>query len=159
MATGQKAYLQDKNGQNLLVATDWSMIQNKPNNLATTDQLPTLTHGWTRDGITYSNGGYDYDHVNNGWNCAYRVADLGAFKIVELRIMFAVDHDVTSQIKVVSLPKICQPDTNEQSWYPTQVPNVYVFQNQTDINVYAQNGGKLPANQLVSFHNMYFTTL
>ena len=37
-----KVYIKDKDGNDLLVATDWSIINGKPNNLATTNQLPTL---------------------------------------------------------------------------------------------------------------------
>ena len=60
MATGTKAYIEDKDGNNILPATDWSIVQNKPTNLATTDQLPTLGP-WQRDGIVYKNGAYDWD--------------------------------------------------------------------------------------------------
>uniref|UniRef100_UPI0035D051AA hypothetical protein n=1 Tax=Bartonella sp. CL71SXKL TaxID=3243540 RepID=UPI0035D051AA len=87
MATGTKAYLQDKDGKNLLVGTDWSMVANKPTNLASTDQLPVLGQV-RRDGINFLNGCYDWDHVNNGYNCCYRIADLGSFKLIELRMMF-----------------------------------------------------------------------
>lgn len=38
-------YLYDKDNNIVLPATDWSVINNKPNNLATTDQLPQDT-GW-----------------------------------------------------------------------------------------------------------------
>ena len=47
-----KVYIKDKDGNDLLVATDWSIIQNKPSNLATTNQLPVLG-AWQRDGIIY----------------------------------------------------------------------------------------------------------
>ena len=53
-----KVYIKDKDGNDLLVATDWSIIQNKPSNLATTNQLPVLG-AWQRDGIIYKNGAYD----------------------------------------------------------------------------------------------------
>ena len=38
MADGTKVYIEDKDGNNILPATDWSIIQNKPTDLATTGQ-------------------------------------------------------------------------------------------------------------------------
>ena len=32
MATGTKAYIEDHDGNKILPATDWSIIQNKPGN-------------------------------------------------------------------------------------------------------------------------------
>ena len=150
MVQGTKAYLQDKNGTNLLVGTDWSMVQNRPANLATTNQLPKLGLQ-QRDGITYSNGAYDWDHVNNGYNCTYRIADMGSGKIVELRIMFGVSHDI-------ELPKVVEPDQNIQSWYPTGIDHVFIEQRGTVIglDVWANN---YPKDTMISYHNMYFTSL
>ena len=62
MATGTKAYIEDKDGNTILPATDWSIVQNKPTNLATTNQLPTLGP-WQRDGIVYKNGEIGRAHV------------------------------------------------------------------------------------------------
>ena len=110
-----KVYIKDKDGNDLLVATDWSIIQNKPSNLATTNQLPVLG-AWQRDGIIYKNGAYDWDHVNNGYNCAYRIADLlmgmksyGAqpVRVVSLSILHLMGmfmFIVRSLVMVTSIP-------------------------------------------------------
>ena len=164
MATGTKAYLQDKDGKNLLVGTDWSIIQNKPNNLATTDQLGKLS-SWKNDGITYKNGGYDWDHVNNGLNCAYRVADMGSFKIVELRLAFAVSQDIpggTGDVEVIDLPHAIQADGDEEVWEATGVRGIFVHFKNESISVYCQkfsDGDKYPKDGLLTFHTVYFTTL
>lgn len=41
----QPVFVRDKKKEIVLPATDWSVIQNKPNNLVTTDQLPQDS-GW-----------------------------------------------------------------------------------------------------------------
>lgn len=162
MATGTKAYIEDKDGNNILPATDWSIVQNKPTNLATTNQLPILGEV-RRDGINFVNGAYDWDHVNNGYNCAYRIADMGSFKIIELRMMFACSHDITDDTELIQLPDIVKPDEDIQTWWPTNWGNIYIFLDQNKISVY--KGGndnlntKLPANSMLSFHIMYMSAL
>ena len=165
MADGQKAYLQDKNGNNILPATDWSIVQNKPANLATSDQLPKLST-WKSDGITYENGGYDFDHVNNGMNCAYRVADMGSFKIVELRLAFACSKDVpagSGDLKVIDLPKAIQADGDEEVWAATGIANVFIHFRNENVSIYCQQlpdgGGKYTHDAMLTFHTVYFTTL
>lgn len=161
MASGQKVFLQDKNGQDLLVASDWSMVQNRPTNLATTDQLPKA-NGWQRDGITYMNGGYDFDHVNNGWNCAYRIADLGSFKMVEIRLAFAVNHDIVQEEKVISLPQVTRSDGNQEIWTATSTRGVMIHFNGSQIGVYCQQfnqGDKYTGGGLLTFHTMYMSSL
>lgn len=113
MADGTKAYIEDQNGNKILPATDWSIIQNKPNDLAKTGQLPTLG-GQQRDGIAFQNGAEDYDHANNGYNCTYRVADFGSFKAVELRLIFSFNHDIgqNQEVKALTLPAVVNPDQN-----------------------------------------------
>lgn len=161
MAEATKVYLQDKDKKDLLVATDWSLIQNKPKNIATADQLPKLGP-WKREGITYKNGGYDWDHVNNDMNCAYRVADLGSFKIVELRLAFGVNKDIVQDTEVIDLPKAIQPDGNEEVWQATGCRGVFVhFKNQS-VGVYCQQMGnqdKYSHDSCLTFHTVYFTTL
>lgn len=160
MATGTKAYLQDKDGNNLLVGTDWSIIQNKPNNLATTNQLPKLG-AWQRDGIVYKNGAYDWDHVNNGYNCAYRIADLGSFKLVEVRLAFGVSHDIVQDTEVINLPKIAQSGWNQETWDATGTRGIFIHVTpDSSIHVYCQkfsDGDKYTANGLLTWHRMYFS--
>ena len=152
-----KVYIKDKDGNDLLAATDWSIINGKPNNLATTNQLPTIT-GQQRDGIQFVNGAYDWDHVNNGWNCCYRIADLGGFKLVELRLMFALNKDVTGGLAhAIKLPNIINPDQNIETWYSTNVEGTYVHHSGTDVDIEVHSG-KYPANTLVSYYNHYLTT-
>lgn len=160
MATGTKAYIEDRDGNKILPATDWSIIQNKPGNLATTNQLPTLT-GQQRDGINYFNGAYDYDHVNNGWNCTYRIADMGSFKLVELRLIFAINKDVAKNgwFKCIELPKIISPDQNIQSWYPTSINGVIVEQRGLEVGINAWGDHGYSKDSMISYHNTYLTTL
>lgn len=164
MANGTTAYIQDKDGNNILPATDWSIIQNKPSNIATTDQLPSLG-SWQNDGIVYKNGGYDWDHVNNGLNCAYRVGDMGSFKLVELRLAFASSNDVpggASELEVIDLPNAIQADGDEEVWQATGARGIFVHFKNDSISIYCQkfnDGDKYTANGLLTFHNVYFTTL
>lgn len=157
MATGEKAYLQDKNGTNLLVGTHWSMVEGKPTNLATTDQLPTLG-GWQRDGIEYENGAYDWDHVNSGYNCAYRIADMGSFKFVELRMIFGSTQDIVNETKLITLPQVCRADGNEEEWFPTTIRGVFIHLKNDSISVYC-SGDKYTANWMLSFHTTYLSAL
>jgi hypothetical protein len=161
MATGTKAYLQDKDGNNLLVGTDWSMVANKPTDIAHTSQLPVLGD-WKRDGIQYVNGAYDWDHVNNGYNCAYRIADMGSFKIVELRLAFGVNQDIVNDTEVIVLPAICQADGDEEVWQSTGTRGVMLHFQNSSLHVYCQQFGsddKYTHDGLLTFHTMYFTTL
>lgn len=163
MANGIKAYMKDKDGNNILAASDWSIVENKPTNLATTGQLPTLGPV-LRDGITYENGGYDWDHVNNGYNCCYRIADMGSFKLIELRMMFGCSHDIgggdqTYSTWLINLPKIIQPDENIESWYPTANDDVYIHLQNSKIGVYTTNNKKYSANNLLSFHTFYLSAM
>lgn len=162
MATATKAYLQDKDGKNLLTATDWSIIQNKPKNLATTDQLGKLS-AWKRDGIQYENGAYDWDHVNNGFNCAYRVADFGSFKLVEVRLVFGVNKDIVQEVECIKLPAAIKPDGDEEIVTSTGIRGVMVhFKPDMTVGVYCQqfgNADKYTANGMISVQHMYLTTL
>lgn len=162
MATATTAYLQDKDGKNLLTATDWSIIQNKPKNLATTDQLGKLS-AWKRDGIQYENGAYDWDHVNNGYNCAYRVADFGSFKLVELRLVFGVNKDIVQEVECIKLPSAIKPDGNEEIELNGGIRGVMVHLHpDLTVGVYCQQfnqGDKYTANGMLSLHTTYLTTL
>ncbi len=161
MATGTKAYIEDRDGNKILPATDWSIIQNKPGDLATTGQLPKLGP-WQRDGIVYKNGAYDWDHVNNGYNCAYRIADMGSFKIVELRLAFGVSNDIVQDTEVIDLPKVCQADGDEEIWQATGTRGVMLHFKNEALYVYCQqfgSGDKYTHDGLLTFHNVYFTTI
>lgn len=162
MDQATKAYLRDKDNSNLLVASDWSIIQNKPENIATTDQLPKLGP-WQRDGITYENGAYDWDHVNNGYNCAYRVADMGSFKIIELRLDFGVNQDIVNEVECLKLPDAIKPDGDEEITISTDIRGVMVhLKPDLTVGVYCQQfgqGDKYTANAMISVHHVYFTTL
>lgn len=161
MAEGTKAYIEDHDGNKILPATDWSIIQNKPTNLATTGQLPSLGP-WQRDGLVYKNGAYDWDHVNNGYNCAYRIADYGSFKGVELRLAFGMNRDVVDDTEAIELPRIIQADGDEEVWEATGIRGVFVHFTNSHVDVYCQkfgDGDKYSANGLITFHTMYFTTI
>ena len=160
--TGTPSYLQDSNGNNLLAASDWGIVQNKPTNLATTDELGALG-AWKTDGITYKNGAYDWDHVNNGKNCAYRIADFGSFKIVEIRLEFSCSNTIGTSIsqgqgetELIDLPAIVKPDSDMEYW-ETDANTVFHFNGQ-QLFVNALSG-TISANSLFSFHDVYFTTL
>lgn len=162
MDQATKAYLRDKDNNNLLVASDWSIIQNKPGNIATTDQLPKLSP-WQRDGIQYENGAYDWDHVNNGYNCAYRVADMGSFKLVEVRLVFGVNKDIVQEVECIKLPAAIKPDGDEEINANAGIRGVMVhFKPDLTVSVYCQQfnqGDQYTANGMISVHFMYFTTL
>lgn len=163
MVEATKAYLRDKDNKNLLVGSDWSIIQNKPKNLATTDQLGKLSD-WKRDGIQYENGAYDWDHVNNGYNCAYRVADMGSFKLVEIRLVFGVNKDITNpEVECIKLPDAIKPDGDEEMVLNGGIRGVMVhFHPDLTVGVYCQqlgSGDKYTANGMIYAHHMYFTTL
>lgn len=51
------AYLKDKDKNVILPATDWSVVQNKPNNLVTADQLPKDT-GWRNGDLMNGTTGF-----------------------------------------------------------------------------------------------------
>ncbi|WP_418292461.1 hypothetical protein [Limosilactobacillus vaginalis] len=161
MADGTKSYIEDEDGNKILPATDWSIIQNKPTNLATTDQLPKLSP-WQRDGLVYKNGAYDWDHVNNGYNCAYRVADMGSFKLVELRLVFAVNQDITNEVEAIELPRAIQADGDEEVWEATGIRGVFVHFTNSHISIYCQkfnDGDKYSSGSMISFHTTYLTTI
>lgn len=154
--TGTPAYLQDSNGNSLLAASEWDIVQNKPTNIATTDELGALG-AWKTDGITYKNGAYDWDHVNNGSNCAYRIADFGSFKIVEIRLEFSSSNTIgTDEVELIDLPAIVKPDSDMEYW-ETDADTIFHFNGQ-QLFVNARSGTVGP-NWLFSFHDMYFTTL
>lgn len=162
MDQATKAYLRDKDGKNLLVGTDWSIIQNKPKNLATTDQLGKLSD-WQRDGIQYENGAYDWDHVNNGYNCAYRVADFGSFKLVEVRLAFGVNKNIVQEVECIKLPDAIRPDGNEEFLLPSSDRGVFIHTKpDMTVCVFCQQFGEndqYSANSLLTFHHTYLTTL
>lgn len=161
MAEGTKVFIEDHDGNKILSATDWSIIQNKPTNLATTGQLPKLSP-WQRDGLVYKNGAYDWDHVNNGYNCAYRVADMGSFKLVELRLVFGVNQDIVNDTEVIELPRAIQADGDEEVWQATGIRGVFTHFKNSGISVYCQkfaDGDKYTANDMISFHTTYLTTI
>lgn len=162
MANGTTAYIQDKDGNNILPATDWSIIQNKPSNIATTDQLPSLG-SWQNDGIVYENGAYDWDHVNNGYNCAYRVADFGSFKQVEIRLVFGVNQDIVQEVECIKLPAAIKPDGDEEILTVSGIRGVQIhIKPDMTVGVYCQQfneGDKYTANSMLSLHTTYFTTI
>lgn len=56
-------YLKDKDKKIILPATDWSVVNNKPNNLVTTDQLPQDT-GWVQgDLLNGTTGLFKYRQI------------------------------------------------------------------------------------------------
>ena len=61
--TANTIYLKDKDKNIVLPATDWSVINNKPTNLATTDQLPQDT-GWVQgDLLNGTTGLFKYRRI------------------------------------------------------------------------------------------------
>lgn len=157
----ENVYLQDKNGQDIYPVTDWNNVQNKPSDLVSSNMLPKLGP-WQRDGIEYLNGAYDWDHVNNGYNCAYRLADFGSFKMVELRLIFALNRDVTDETDAIKLPAVVTSDGDNETWYATEIRGIFIHMANNKISVYCQhmqNGDKYAANAMLSFHTTYFTTL
>lgn len=117
---------------------------------------------WTYAGIKFVNGAYCWDIEHNPYNCAYRYVDFGNFKIVEIRLVFAVNHDIVSDTKCIELPQFIKPDEDEEIWQSTGIRAVMIHTSpDMSINVYCQQfgpGEKYTAHGILSFHTTYFTT-
>lgn len=153
----QPVLIKDKNKDYILPATDWSAIQNKPNNLVTADQLPVMGD-WITTGFTFKNGAYSWDSQDgDNHNCAYRFIDFGSFKHVQLRLVFGVTADVdnSKMLEVIDLPIRIQPDGDINQWQP--VENGQVRFSNSWLGVQAYKGETIPARSMVSFYIEYYT--
>ncbi|MFT9004139.1 MAG: hypothetical protein ABF991_05455 [Liquorilactobacillus hordei] len=155
------ANVKDKNKNIIYPYTDWSAVQNKPTNLATTDDLPTLGE-WTTLGITFSNGGYPWAGTSTGGsddhNCAYRIADYGSFKHVEVRCVFGATSAFSATTKVINLPSTITPDWDLNSWFPTSDSNATVQFSANSISLCPKAGASTSANYMYSLMLEYYTT-
>lgn len=153
--------LKDKDANIILPASDWSVINNKPTNLATTDQLPTLS-AWTTNGVTFANGGYSWGSQGgtgtDSHNVAYRIADFKTFKQIELRAVFGCNTTVNSSTVVINLPAIIQPDSDHNEWFASSDNNTTIFWNGSQISLAPLQGAHSIANYMYSFSTVYFTT-
>lgn len=151
------AYLKDKDSNIILPATDWSVVNNKPNNLVTADQLPVMGN-WTTTGFTFKNGAYSWDSQDgNNHNCAYRIVDFGTFKHVQLRLVFGVTNavDNSQMLEVIDLPNNILPDGDVQQWQQN-AHGVTRFANSW-LGVEANKGDTIPARTMISFYIEYYT--
>lgn len=154
--TANTIYLKDKDKNIVLPATDWSVINNRPNNLVTADQLPVMGD-WITTGFTFKNGGYSWDSQDgDNHNCAYRIVDFGSFRHVQLRCVFGVDKDVdnSKMLEVVNLPIRIYPDGDLNQWQ--QLEHGVVRFNNTWIGVRATKGDTIPARTMQSFYIEYY---
>ncbi|MFT8558175.1 hypothetical protein [Liquorilactobacillus hordei] len=153
--------LKNKNKEIIWPYTNWSGVQDKPTNLVTTDELGTLGD-WTTSGITFSNGGYPWAGTSTGGgddhNCAYRVADFGSFKHVELRCIFGATSAFSATTKLVNLPSTIAPDWDLNSWYATSDDNATVQFSANSISLCPKAGKSTTANYMYSFMFEYYTT-
>lgn len=155
--TANTAYLKDKDNKIILPATDWSVINSKPNNLVTADQLPVMGD-WVTEGFTFKNGAYSWDSQDgNNHNCAYRIVDFGSFKHVQLRLVFGVTADVdnSKMLEVINLPERIYPDGDLNQWQQTE-HGVTRFSN-TWLGVEAYKDDTIPARTMISFYIEYYT--
>lgn len=90
-------YLKDKGGSIILPATDWSVINNKPNNLATTDQLPADS-GW-KDG-----------NLMNGTTGLFKYRRVGQIVFMYAQLK---DYPVTTDTPVADNAAIVFPKFND----------------------------------------------
>lgn len=153
--------LKDKNKNIVYPSTDWSVVQNKPTNLATTADLATLSE-WTTAGITFSNGGYPWAGTSTGGsddhNCAYRIANFGSFKYVELRCVFGATSAYSSTTKLVNLPSTIVPDWDLQHWDASSDNDTTIQYSGSSISLCPKSGVSTKANYMYSFTFSYFTT-
>ncbi|MDN7145256.1 hypothetical protein QS460_04870 [Liquorilactobacillus mali] len=152
--------LKDKSKNIIYPATDWSVVNNKPSNLATTEDLGSLA-SWTTSGITFENGGIPWGgtSASDSHNCAYRIADFGTFKLVELRCIFTSSSAISGQTTLVDLPSTITPDWDLQSWYATDDGNdTQIWFTSNKVGLKPASGKSSVANHMYSFHTMYFTT-
>lgn len=151
--------LKDKNKNIIYPSTDWSVINNKPTDLATTGDLATLAD-WSTSGITFENGGYSWSSTSGDvHNCAYRIADFGTFKQVELRCVFSSTSAVSSQTTLVDLPSTIAPDWDLQSWYGSDDGNnTQIWFTGSKVGLTPSNGKSSIANHMYVIHTMYYTT-
>lgn len=154
--------IKDKNKNIVYPSTDWSVINNKPTNLATTDDLATLA-SWSTSGITFENGGYPWAGTSSGGsddhNCAYRIADFGTFKQVELRCVFSSTSAVSSQTTLVDLPSTIAPDWDLNSWYSSDDGNnTQIWFTGGKVGLTPSSGKSSIANHMYVLHTTYFTT-
>ncbi|MFT9455691.1 MAG: hypothetical protein ABF575_00215 [Liquorilactobacillus hordei] len=153
--------LKDKNKNFIYPTTSWTAIQDKPTNLVTADQLPTLSE-WTTAGITFSNGGYPWAGTSTGGsddhNCAYRITDFGSFKHVELRCIFGATSAFSATTKLINLPSTIAVDWDLNSWVPTSDNNTTVQFSANSISLSPKAGTSTIANYMYSYVFEYYTT-
>lgn len=153
--------LKDKNKNIIYPATDWSVVNNKPTNLATTDDLTKLGE-WTTAGITFSNGGFPWAGTTTGGsddhNCAYRIADYGNFKHIELRCVFGATSAFSATTKLVNLPSTIAPDWDLQHWDASSDNNTTIQFSGNSISLAPKAGTSTIANYMYSFVFNYYTT-
>lgn len=150
-------YLKDKNKNIILPATDWSVINNRPTNLVTADQLPVMG-AWTTKGFTFKNNAYSWDSQDGDYhNCAYRVVDFGSFKHVQLRVIIGVSNavDNSKMLEVVDIPSSIVPDGDINQWQQLE-HGVIRFSNSW-VGIQAHSGETIPANTMQSFYIEYYT--
>lgn len=150
--------LKDKNKNIILPATDWSGVQNKPTDLATTEDLGALG-AWLTTGVTFENGGYAWGSNNADHNCAYRIADFGTFKLIEIRCIFSSTSGVSAQTTLIDLPSTIAPDGDLQSWYSSDDGNnTQVWFTSGKVGLLPASGKSSVANHMYTLHTLYFTT-
>ncbi|MDV7758266.1 hypothetical protein [Liquorilactobacillus mali] len=152
--------LKDKSKNIIYPSTDWSVINNKPTDLATTEDLGVLG-AWTTSGITFENGGYAWgaQSGSTSQNCAYRVCDFGTFRLVELRCVFGVTTAVTDQTTLITLPSTILPDGDIQSWYGTDDGgSTNIWLGPPSVGLRCLPGKAAVVGHMYSLHTMWFTT-
>lgn len=129
-------YLYDKDNNIVLPATDWSVINNKPNNLATTDQLPQDT-GW-------KNG-----TLMNGTNGLVKYRKIGKVFFLYCQIK---GYPVSDSTPVADNAAISFPKFEGMSGSPDIIsPNLISDWVSVDGNAKAQVGFKLDEGIMVVY--------
>lgn len=98
-------YLKDKDSNIILPATDWSAVNNKPNNLATTDQLPVVTSGGQ---ITLNSNAVIWNAGPNQW-ASFKYINFGGAKLIEVTLIVGLAKQQTSQVEIGTIPQAYAP--------------------------------------------------
>lgn len=153
--TSNTAYLKDKDNKIILPATDWSVINSKPANLATTDQLPAFNNGGQ---VTLNSNAKIWNAGPGQW-ASYNYVDLGGVKLVQVTLIIGLAKQQTSQVLIGSLPQAYAPSdylysfASPQSFYGIdKTGNIYLAPAPKDNN----SSNTLETWQMNSARILYF---
>ncbi|MHC3377742.1 hypothetical protein [Ligilactobacillus equi] len=146
------AILSKDDGTVIHPKTEWDAIENKPTGLITTNAIGPFRI----DGISYSNGGYDWDHENNKYNVTYRIIDLGVINLVEWRAVFACTNKLAqgTTTTLITFPSVASiTDGDNQTWYASNVDGAVIALSGNQVKICADKD--IAPNQMISFTHLF----